>query len=161
MAPHASPKGSLPARFDDYVRHELWRVDPTLAGKGMGLLLHERRGRWAVRRVLKGSPAERAGVEPGSIVQAIDDYEMRRVDVAELQLTIRSRPSGPCAVRIVAGRRPAQLAIGLRSLRSIIGTDVVLGGDEYCNTCRLCQTTTNGFVTCSEDGRCSGRCTVV
>jgi C-terminal processing protease CtpA/Prc len=68
MAPEVRPPAQFSAPLKEYVRQELWRSDPNLTGKGIGLLISESRGKWRIRRVLKKSPAERAGVEQGSLL---------------------------------------------------------------------------------------------
>jgi hypothetical protein len=162
MSKRYASEVSLPASFDDYVRHELWRVDPSLAGKGIGLVITQRRNVWRVQRVLKKSPAERAGVEPGRVLHAVNDYEMRKGDVAELQLIVKA--GSPDGFRLSVGARAGivQLVIVPRSLRRIIGTDIALdgGGGGYCNSCRKCYTVINGWVNCGPQG-CSESCAVV
>jgi C-terminal processing protease CtpA/Prc len=151
--------------FEEYARLKLWRTDPNLSGKGIGLVIAEGRDGWRVRRVLKKSPAERAGVEPQSLLHAINDYELRDGDVAELQMIVRFGVSEECVVALETRGSKTQALIRPTWLRRIIGIDIGLddgdgGGGGYCNTCKRCYSTTNGFVTCGQGG-CSGRCAVV
>ena len=160
MRGEAKSLGYRPTSFDEYVRERLWRSDPNLTGKGIGLLISERRGRWTVRRVLKKSPAERVGIEPGAVLHEINDYDMRKdVDVAELQMSVRFQAE-ECGVSLEARGSAVRMTIRPTWLRGIIGRDIGLDGGGYCNSCKKCYSTINGFVTCGEGG-CPDRCAVV
>ena len=67
-----------------------YEKDPLAKGKGLGLVLHEKSGRWTVVSVLRESPAERAGVRTGDVLVRVEDYALKGGDSLELVCLIRS-----------------------------------------------------------------------
>ena len=152
-----------PTPFAEYVEKELWRHDPALVGRGIGLLIIEVKARWRIRRTLRASPAERSQVPAGALLLAIDGYFLEDGDIAELQALIRFGSSPEIVVTIEEHGAVAERIIDPSPLRDLVGNDIGLDGGDYCNTCKRCNTTLNGYILCAQPPprRCSGRCAVV
>jgi C-terminal processing protease CtpA/Prc len=51
-----------------------WESDPYAVGGGLGVILHQQpRNRWSVADVVRGSPAENAGVRAGDLLLEVDE----------------------------------------------------------------------------------------
>jgi hypothetical protein len=71
--------------------------------------------RFVVRRVAQQSPAAEAGIEPGDIIESIDNHPAEKITLTELR-DILSQPKENLAVNIVRGNKKLQVTLQLRPL---------------------------------------------
>ena len=148
-----------------------YEKDPLVKGKGLGLVLHEKSGRWTVVSVLKQSPAERAGVRVDDVLVRVDDYATKGWDSLELIYLIRSRIRKERFELVLDRNKEGELRVPItpRSMMRIMSTHRRLNGGfgfrEVCRTCNLCETAFAGFFECGKDSpdpitgrRCSSPC---
>ena len=70
--------------------------------EGIGIDVEKRKNRFVIVSPIEGSPAARAGIEPGDVIKRVDG-----VDIATLEFDEAvSRMQGPARQRGLAGRRP-------------------------------------------------------
>jgi len=145
--------------------------DPLAKGKGLGLVLHEKSGQWKVVTVLRGSPAERAGVSVGDVVVQVDDYALKGGDSLELLYLIRSGIQKGRFELVVDRNNEGEVKIPVdpKSMMRIMSTHRRLNGGfgigDFCRTCKLCEPAFGGFAECGLEvpdpgtgRRCSSTC---
>lgn len=89
-------------RFSDYFSPEhLEQFDEEISGhfSGIGLSVKEVKRGLEVERVFKGSPAARAGIEPGDTIVSVDGHSLKGVDSA----TATEMVKGPEGTDVVVG----------------------------------------------------------
>jgi carboxyl-terminal processing protease len=75
-------------------------------GKGnIGAFLSKRFGYAAVVSVIPGGPADKAGIESGDIIEAIDGRSTRDMSLAEIQNIVTGQPGSNLNLSIVRARR--------------------------------------------------------
>ena len=84
-----------PDQYKDYVEHP----DPGPAD--VGLYVSKRMGFATVVSVLPGSPAEKAGIKPGDLIDRVEDKGAREFSVVQLQRMLAGQPGTTVAVTIV------------------------------------------------------------
>ena len=71
--------------------------------------------KFAVRRVLPNSPAAEAGIEPGDIIESLDDRSAQQMTLTQLR-SMLSRPKARYSVGIMRGNSHLRVALQLRPL---------------------------------------------
>ncbi len=88
-----------PAQYKAYKEH---RND----GKGaVGAAISKRYGYAAVISVVPGGPADKAGIESGDIIEAIEGRSTRELSLAEIQTLLTGQPGSNVSVAIVRTRK--------------------------------------------------------
>ena len=96
-----------PEQYKDYIEHP----DP---GPGdVGLYVSKRMGFATVVSVLPGSPAEKAGIKPGDLIDRVEDKGAREFSVVQLQRMLAGQPGTTVAVTIVHEARGEPTTIKL------------------------------------------------
>ena len=139
-----------------------YKDDPLVRGRGLGLVLHEKRRKWVVARVLRGSPADRAKLRTGDVLRRLDDYKLKHGDGMELLRLLRSgsRRTTELAIhRKRKGKRKGKddlvVSLSPKPMALILSTHGRLAGgfslDTLCHTCKLCEPSISGFAACGKD----------
>ncbi|MGH9287856.1 MAG: PDZ domain-containing protein [Acidimicrobiales bacterium] len=149
-----------------------WEADPYAVGGGLGMVLHQKpRRRWLVADVLRGSPAEKAGVQPGDYLVQVDDYALTTpdADIVEFLGLMRAergvahrlllrRRAGTVEARVVAKPMRSLLRVASRLGQPLGGGP--LGGGGGCSRCRSCAPTVIGWLDCGTGRPCQERCLI-
>ncbi len=96
-----------PDQYKDYLEHP----DPGPAD--VGLFVSKRMGFATVVSVLPGSPAEKAGIKPGDLIDRVDGKGARESSVVQLQRMLAGQPGTTVAVTIVHEARGEPTTINL------------------------------------------------
>lgn len=72
----------------------------------VGLVLSKRFGLVSVVTVLPGSPAARAGLQTGDILESVAGFSTREMSIDQAQLLLAGEPSTPVTVSVVRQQRP-------------------------------------------------------
>ena len=96
-----------PEEFQQYLAHP----DPGPAG--VGIFLSKKFGFATVVAVLPGSPADKAGVKPGDLIDRIGESPSRELSVVQLDRELAGQPGTPVDVWVVKGARgePQQMTL--------------------------------------------------
>ncbi len=111
-----------PAEYKVYREH---KTD----GKGViGATISKRFGYAAVISVLPGGPADKAGVENGDIIEALDGKSTRDMSLAEITTALSGQPGSNVTLSIVRARRaePQKIVVTRDIVRIPGPTDKVL-----------------------------------
>ncbi len=111
-----------PAEYKVYREH---KTD----GKGViGATISKRFGYAAVISVLPGGPADKAGVENGDIIEALDGKSTRDMSLAEITTALSGQPGSNATLSIVRARRaePQKIVVTRDIVRIPGPTDKVL-----------------------------------
>ena len=133
-----------------------FKDDPLARGKGLGIVLHEKRRQWIVVSVLRGSPAERSKVRVGDVLRRLDDYDMEGGDSLEFLRLLRA---GAKRTRELAlfrkGKGELVLPLAPKPMALVLSGHGRLAGGfgeaAMCRTCRLCLPSISGFAECGKD----------
>jgi len=88
-----------PEEYKEYKTH-------TAAGKGdVGAAVSKRFGYAAVIAVIPGGPADKAGIESGDILEAIENKTTREMSLAEIESLLAGEPGSNVNVSVVRARR--------------------------------------------------------
>ncbi|MCS7188480.1 MAG: S41 family peptidase [Bacteroidia bacterium] len=68
---------------------------------GVGLLLLPLEGKVICRRILPGSPAEKAGIEPGDLLLEIEKKSVQALDLEQIQQLLRGAPRTSVQVKVM------------------------------------------------------------
>jgi len=147
--------------------------DPLAKGNGLGLVLHEKSGKWKVVAVLRESPAERAGVRAGDVLVRVDNYALKGGDSLELLYLIRSGIRKQRFELVLDRKKEGELAVPVapKSMMRIMATHGRLNGGfgfgDVCRSCKLCLPVFGGFAVCGMESqdpisgrRCSSPCMI-
>lgn len=94
-----------PAEYKDYKSH---RTD----GKGeIGATVSKRFGYVAVIAVVPGGPADKAGVDNGDIIEAIEGKSTREMSLAEVHNILAGQPGSNITISVVRPRRSEPLKL--------------------------------------------------
>jgi carboxyl-terminal processing protease len=88
-----------PAQYQDYLAH------PNPGPAGVGLFVSKRAGFATVIAVLPGSPAEKAGVKAGDLVDGIDNAAIREMSVLQLQRLLAGASGTTVSMTVVREAR--------------------------------------------------------
>ena len=103
-------------------------------GKGtVGAAISKRYGYAAVISTVPGGPADKAGIEPGDIIEAIEGKSTREMSLAEIHTLLNGQPGSNVSVAIVRTRRVEPMKVTItRNVVSIpAATDKVIDGVGY------------------------------
>lgn len=133
-------------------KKEWWKADPYARGPGIGIVIHQKGGNsWVVARVLRGSPAARAGIRKGDRIKSINKYSHKSGNLGSLISTVRRNKSRKHTVEVVRlGGKTAIFSVGSASMTRMIATNWgtrPTGG--FCYGCNACWNTTFGNATCN------------
>jgi len=84
-----------PAQYKDYLDH------PEPGPADVGLFLSKRMGYVTVVAVLPGSPAEKAGVKPGDLIDEVDGVPSRQYSVLQLQRNLAGEANSSMKLTVV------------------------------------------------------------
>lgn len=84
-----------PEQYQDYLQHP----DPGPAD--VGIFISKRMGYATVVAVLPGSPAEKAGVKPGDLIDEVDGTPTRLFSVVQLERTMAGQPDSTVKLTLV------------------------------------------------------------
>lgn len=88
-----------PAEYKEYQAHKS-------EGKGeIGAIMSKRFGYAAVVSVIPGSPAEKAGLQSGDIMEAIEGKSTRELSVAEIRNLLAGQPGSSVSFAVVRARK--------------------------------------------------------
>ncbi|MBA3912421.1 MAG: PDZ domain-containing protein [Acidobacteriales bacterium] len=88
-----------PAEYKEYQAHKV-------EGKGeIGAIMSKRFGYAAVVSVIPGSPAEKAGLQSGDIMEAIEGKSTRELSVAEIRNLLAGQPGSSVSFAVVRARK--------------------------------------------------------
>ncbi|MEO5580993.1 MAG: PDZ domain-containing protein [Gemmatimonadaceae bacterium] len=148
-----------------------YEKNPLAKGKGLGLVLHEKSGRWTVVSVLRESPAERAGVRTGDVLVRVEDYALKGGDSLELVCLIRSGMQKERFEVVLDRKQEGEVSVPItpKSMMRILARHGRLNGGfgigQVCRTCNLCLPAFAGFAECGLESpdpfsgkRCSSPC---
>ena len=88
-----------PEQYQDYLQHP----DPGPAD--VGIFVSKRMGYATVVAVLPGSPAEKAGVKPGDLIDEVDGAPTRQFSVLQLERTMAGQPNSTVKLTLVREAR--------------------------------------------------------
>jgi carboxyl-terminal processing protease len=88
-----------PQQYQDYLQHP----DPGPAD--VGVFVSKRMGYATVVAVLPGSPAEKAGIKPGDLIDKIDNTPARELSVLQLERLLAGQPGTNVTVTVVREAR--------------------------------------------------------
>lgn len=86
-----------PEEYQEYLQHP----DPGPAG--VGIFLSKRMGFATVVSVLPGSPAEKAGIEPGDLIDEVSGQRLRELSVVQIQRLIEGAPGTSLSISVIKG----------------------------------------------------------
>jgi carboxyl-terminal processing protease len=84
-----------PAEFKKY------RENPTAGPASVGVFLSKKMGFSTVVSVLPGSPAYKAGIKPGDLIDRVDDNPTRELSAVQLERMLAGAPGTPVSVSVV------------------------------------------------------------
>jgi carboxyl-terminal processing protease len=98
---------------------------------GIGATTSKRFGYGAVVSVIPGGPADKAGLQSGDIIEAVEDKSTRDMSLAELQSTLQGEAGSQVSVSIVRPRKPQpdQIAITREVVKVPPVTDKMMDGN--------------------------------
>lgn len=156
----AKSVGTRPVR----TKKEWWKTDPYARGSGIGIVIHQKAGNsWVVARVLRGSPAAKAGIRKGDRIKSINKYSLKSGNLGGLISTVRRNKSRKNKVEVIrVGGKTAIYSVGSASMFRMIAINSwppTPGGSCYfCRHGRCGNAgTVIGFTSCS----CTWACGVV
>jgi len=89
---------------------------------GLGFVIGMRDGNLTVMKVLKGTPAQRAGVKPKDVIAKIEEQSTINMDLQEAVDQLRGKPGTRVTITVArAGSEPRRLAL----VREIINVETV------------------------------------
>jgi len=71
--------------------------------------------RFVVKRVMPGSPAVEAGIEPGDVIESLDNHSAQDMTLTQLR-NLLSRPKARYLVTVARGSNRLQVTLQLRPL---------------------------------------------
>jgi carboxyl-terminal processing protease len=84
-----------PEQYKEYLKN------PTPGPAGIGVFLSKKMGFSTVVSVLPGSPAEKAGVKPGDLIDRIDDAPTRDLSVVQFERMLAGSPGSSVSISVV------------------------------------------------------------
>jgi carboxyl-terminal processing protease len=88
--------------------YKIYKADVNRAGKAqVGLNVSKRYGYATVVSVVPGSPADKAGISDGDIIEAIGPADTRDISLAMIQLLLEGTPGSELTVSVVRPRKSA------------------------------------------------------
>ncbi len=97
-----------PAEYKEYKSHS-----STSQGE-IGAAVSKRYGYAAVVAVIPGGPADKAGLEGGDIIEAIEGKSTREMSLAEITETLAGNPGSQVTLEVVRARRSEPLKLAVR-----------------------------------------------
>jgi C-terminal processing protease CtpA/Prc len=131
-----------------------WRNHPDTERQGFGIVFHANGENWVVHRTLRGSPADRAGVQSGDIIRTVSaqsiSKSLRRTKLTALIDILESTIDHDIA--FLRGQKQFVTKMRPRVLRELIEDEMAQGGTEatYCYSCPNCYFRTAGAAQCSD-----------
>jgi carboxyl-terminal processing protease len=97
----------------------------------IGATTSKRFGYGAVVSVIPGGPADKAGLQSGDIIEAVEDKSTRDMSLAELQSTLQGEPGSQVSVSVVRPRKPQpdKIAITREVIKVPPVTDKMMSGN--------------------------------
>ncbi len=145
-------------------KKEWWKTDPHARGSGIGIVIHQKGGNsWVVARVLRGSPAARAGIRKGDRIKSINKYSHKSGNLGRLISAVRRNKSRKHTVEVARpGIKTAIFSVGSAPMTRMIATNWwPRPTGSFCYYCKrgtgYCMNTTIGFGNCN----CTVPCAVV
>lgn len=103
-----------PAEYKEYVQHP----DPGPAS--VGIYLSKRMGFATVVSVLPGSPAEKAGIDPGDLIDEVNDQRIREFSVVQINRLLNGTPGTSVVLSVIKGTQgePQKLTLTRQILKN-------------------------------------------
>ena len=103
-----------PAEYKEYMQHP----DPGPAT--VGIYLSKRMGFATVVSVLPGSPAEKAGIDPGDLIDEVNDQRIREFSVVQINRLLNGTPGSSVALSVIKGTQgePQKLTLSRQVLKN-------------------------------------------
>jgi carboxyl-terminal processing protease len=108
-----------PEQYKDYLAH------PSAGPASIGVTLSKKMGFSTVVSVLPGSPAGKAGVKAGDLIDRIDDAPTRELSVVQIERLLAGQPATPVSISVVREVRGEPQTI--KMTREVIQTPPVSG----------------------------------
>lgn len=86
-----------PKEYQEYLQH------PDAGKAGVGIFLSKRMGFATIVSVLPGSPAEKAGVEPGDLIDEINGTRCRELSVVQIHRLLAGKPGSSVVLSLIKG----------------------------------------------------------
>jgi carboxyl-terminal processing protease len=104
-----------PSEYQEYLSHP----DPGPAG--VGIFLSKRMGFATVVSVLPGGPAEKAGIEPGDLIDEVNGERIRELSVVQINRRLDGAPGTSIALSVIKGSQglPEKLTLTREVLKDI------------------------------------------
>jgi carboxyl-terminal processing protease len=101
-----------PSEYKDYVEH------PQAGAADVGMFVSKRGGFATVVSVLPGSPAEKAGLKPGDLLDRIDNESARDLSVVQIQRLLAGAPATTLNMTVVKEARgePQKVSVARATL---------------------------------------------
>lgn len=117
-----------PAEYQAYLKN------PHPGPAGVGIYLSKRMGFATVVSVLPGSPAEKAGIEPGDLIDEISHKRIRELSVIQIDRLLRGAPGTSITLSIVkpAEGKPQTLTMTRETINNVpLVTKMIDGKTAY------------------------------
>ena len=86
-----------PAEYQAYLQH------PAAGRGGVGIFLSKRMGFATIISVLPGSPAQKAGIEPGDLIDEVNGTHTRELSVVQIHRLLAGAPGSTVVLSIIKG----------------------------------------------------------
>ncbi len=86
-----------PKEYQEYLQH------PDAGKAGVGIFLSKRMGFATIVSVLPGSPAEKAGVEPGDLIDEVNGTRCRELSVVQIHRLLAGKPGSSVVLSLIKG----------------------------------------------------------
>lgn len=86
-----------PKEYQEYLQH------PDAGKAGVGIFLSKRMGFATIVSVLPGSPAEKAGVEPGDLIDEVNGTRCRELSVVQIHRLMAGKPGSSVVLSLIKG----------------------------------------------------------
>jgi carboxyl-terminal processing protease len=98
--------------FSDFMdQKELKMMDAQLTGSffGVGISMTQSRNEIRVEKVLEGTPAEAAGIQPGDVVLKVDGTEVSGMELTDVVMMIRGQEGTSVTLAVKRGGVPGEM----------------------------------------------------
>jgi carboxyl-terminal processing protease len=103
-----------PAEYQEYLQH------PHLGPAGIGIFLSKRMGFATIVSVLPNSPAQKAGINPGDLIDEVDGKRIRELSVVQINRLLDGAPGSSFVLSVIKGSQgqPEKLTLTRETLKN-------------------------------------------
>jgi len=103
-----------PAEYQEYLQH------PHPGSAGIGIFLSKRMGFATIVSVLPDSPAQKAGISPGDLIDEVDGKRIRELSVVQIDRLLDGAPGSSIALSVIKGTQgqPEKLTLTRETLKN-------------------------------------------